>query len=300
MKKWASAFTVASCATLLLACGGGGSDGPPAPAPSVSVGTITGFGSVIVNGVRFDDAGAAVLINDQVATSTQLKVGMVVAVEGSVSACPNADTALCEGIATRIRFRNNLVGPITTINRLTNTVQVMGRDVVVDDSTVFDGTTANDLSGLSVGDTLAVSGLTEQVRVRARLVQRLGTFANGMTPITLHGVVANVDAVAGTCTVDGVEQDDELSVVAWTNYTDTDDGSRYISKMDEIPVTDNGMVFVVAFVPRGEAVTMPPWAAQLPELGAADMGQLRPEDLTTTTVAESTDATETTVADDGE
>ena len=103
-----------------------------------------------------------------------------------------------------------------------------------------------------------------------------------------------------TCTVDGVEQDAELSVVAWTNYTDTDDGSRYISKMDEIPVTDNGMVFVVAFVPRGEAVTMPPWAAQLPELGAADMGQLRPEDLTTTTVAESTDATETTVADDGE
>jgi hypothetical protein len=51
---------------------------------------------------------------------------------------------------------------------------------------------------------VAVSGLTEQVRVRARLVQRLGTFANGMTPLTLHGVVANVDAVAGTCTVDGV------------------------------------------------------------------------------------------------
>ena len=116
-----------------------------------------------------------------------------------------------------------------------------------------------------------------------------------------------------TCTVDGVEQDAELSVVAWTNYTDTDEGSRYISKMDEIPVTDDGMVFVVAFVPRGDEVTMPPWAAQLPELGAVDMGQLRPEDLTSTTVAESTEttvaestettvaeSTETTVADDGE
>ena len=108
-----------------------------------------------------------------------------------------------------------------------------------------------------------------------------------------------------TCTVDGVEQDAELSVVAWTNYSDTDEGSRYISKMDEIPVTDDRMVFVVAFVPRGEAVTMPPWAAQLPELGAVDMGQIRPEDLTSTTVAESTattvaESTATTVADDGE
>ena len=108
-----------------------------------------------------------------------------------------------------------------------------------------------------------------------------------------------------TCTVDGVEQDAELSVVAWTNYTDTDEGSRYISKMDEIPVTDDGMVVVVAVVPRGDEVTMPPWAAQLPELGAVDMGQLRPEDLTSTTVAESTESTvaestESTVADDGE
>ena len=32
------------------------------------------------------------------------------------------------GIATRIRFRNNLEGPVTAINRLTNTLQVMGLD----------------------------------------------------------------------------------------------------------------------------------------------------------------------------
>jgi hypothetical protein len=104
-----------------------------------------------------------------------------------------------------------------------------------------------------------------------------------------------------TCTVDGVEEQAELSVVAWTNYTDTDDGSRYISKMDEIPVTDDGMVFVVAFLPRGDDVSMPPWAAQLLELGAVDMGQLRPEDLTSTSVGATTgtDSVETSVPDSG-
>jgi len=160
---------------------------------------------VIVNGVRFDDSNAVVTINDLGSTSGQLKVGMVVAVEGSVDACPNADAGMCSGIASRIRFRNNLEGPITTINRLSNSLQVMGRDIVVDDSTMFDGTTVSDLGGLSVGDVVVVSGLTEQARIRARLLQRTGTFVNGVTPIMLHGVVANVNTSSGTCTVDGVQ-----------------------------------------------------------------------------------------------
>jgi len=187
----------------LVSCGGS-SDDDVTPATTVSVGTITGFGSVIVNGVRFNDRTATVTINDQAATSAQLMVGMVVEVEGSVSACPNADVALCEGTASRIRFRNNLEGPITTINRLTNTLQVMGRDVVLDDSTLVDGATISDLSGLAVGDVVAVSGLTEQNRVRARLVQRVGLFVNGTTPVGAYGLVGNLNAALGTCTVDGV------------------------------------------------------------------------------------------------
>ncbi|HSQ73711.1 MAG TPA: DUF5666 domain-containing protein [Rubrivivax sp.] len=169
------------------------------------MGTITGFGSVVVNGVRFDDRGAMVTIDDQPATSAQLRVGMVVAVEGRVNACPNADTAVCDGIATRIRFRNNLEGPITTLNRLSNTLQVMGRDIVVDDETAFDGGAVVDLGGFGVGDVVAVSGLSEQNRLRARLVQRIGPFVDGTTPIMVHGLVAHLDAALGTCAVDGVQ-----------------------------------------------------------------------------------------------
>lgn len=207
MNRWVGELAVASICGVLLGCGGGSSSDEvtPAAAEVVSVGTITGFGSVIVNGVRFDDSGATVTINDQAASSAQLKVGMVVQVEGSVNACPSADVALCEGIAARIRFRSNIEGPITTINRLTNTLQVMGRDIVVDDTTVFEGTTAADLAGLSVGDMVSVSGLAEQEHVRARLLERTGTFQNGTTPVMLYGLAASVNTSLGTCAVDGVQ-----------------------------------------------------------------------------------------------
>ena len=207
MKRWMNGLVAASLCGWLLGCGGGSStdDVAPATTPIVSVGVITGFGSVVVNGVRFDDSRATVTINDQTATSAQLKIGMVVQVEGSVNACPNAELALCEGIAARVRFRNNLEGPVTTVNRLTNTLQVMGRDIVVDDLTVFDGTTLSGLAGVNVGDMVMVSGLTEQARVRARLIQRTGIFQDGSTPVVVHGLVANVNTSLGTCTVDGVQ-----------------------------------------------------------------------------------------------
>jgi hypothetical protein len=191
----------------LFGCGGGSSSSSNEVLPaaqSVTIGTITGFGSVIVKGIRFDDRNAVVTVNDQITTTTQLRVGMVVAVEGSVNACPNAATALCEGIATRIRFNNNLEGPITQINRLTNTVQVMGRDVFIDDGTVVEGTGAGDLSGLNIGDVITVSGFNEQNRVRATWLERLGTFVTDATPVIAQGVVANVNQLAGTCTVDGI------------------------------------------------------------------------------------------------
>jgi len=81
-------------------------------------------------------------------------------------------------------------------------------------------------------------------------------------------------------------------VVVWNNYTDTDDGSRYIADMDEIRVTADAMVMVVAFVPRGDDVSMPPWAPRLPELGAVDAGVVAPtaeDTITSTTVADTSD-----------
>jgi hypothetical protein len=86
-----------------------------------------------------------------------------------------------------------------------------------------------------------------------------------------------------TCTVDGVEQDAELKVVVWNNYTDTDDGTTYIADFENIKLNQDQMVVSIAFVPPGTSVGMPPWAENLPDLSLNDMSQLRPEDIAGTT-----------------
>ena len=55
-------FLLLAAFALLTGCGGGGGvdSGGTGVTPSVSAGPITGFGSVIVAGVRFDDSTATV------------------------------------------------------------------------------------------------------------------------------------------------------------------------------------------------------------------------------------------------
>ncbi len=83
--------------------------------------------------------------------------------------------------------------------------------------------------------------------------------------------------IEGETQCDG--EDAEVTVKAWGSFTDTDSGSRYISNMDNVRVENDGMVFAVYFTPDGADQVMPPWAPQLPALGALDSAQLRPEDI---------------------
>jgi hypothetical protein len=71
-------------------------------------------------------------------------------------------------------------------------------------------------------------------------------------------------------------EDAELSVKAWDSYTDTDAGSRYIANMDRIHIDHDAMVFGIYFTPKDADQAMPPWAADLPSLGAVDAGQQPP------------------------
>ncbi|MBI5088121.1 MAG: hypothetical protein HZB15_04465 [Actinobacteria bacterium] len=91
-------------------------------------------------------------------------------------------------------------------------------------------------------------------------------------------------------------KDVQIKVIAWDNYTDTGDGTTYITDLADVRITKNGMVFAIVVAPKGTNPGMPPWAAELPELGAADTANV-PEttvagDDTGTTVPASTGSTE--------
>lgn len=109
-----AAFVLAS---LLLACGGGGGSdsgaggGGGASTTSVSEGPITGFGSVIMNGVRWETESAQFEIDGQAGTQADLGIGMIVRVEGRRERDGRA-------IAERIRFESRLRGPVRTIEAL--------------------------------------------------------------------------------------------------------------------------------------------------------------------------------------
>jgi hypothetical protein len=133
---------------------GNGISGSGAPA---AYGTIDGFGSIYVNGVRFDTSGASIFIGGDPATEDELGVGMMVLVVGSV----NADGTT--GTAKTVIYDNEVQGPISAIEanadgdakRLT----ILGVNVIVERTgTVFAGVT---FETLEVGDVVEVSGFPE-------------------------------------------------------------------------------------------------------------------------------------------
>jgi hypothetical protein len=195
-------LTLIAAAALVVASCGGSDDSVSPPQPlstSTVVGPITGFGSVIVNGVKFDDSAAAVTMDGAVASRDRLRVGMVVQIRGRI----HADGT---GVAESIRYEDCAEGPITAMNRVQNTLTVMGQTVHVDDGTEFDGVTLRDMNSFAIGDLVEVSCLQDPAnnRWRATRVERKGTFANGAAEVEVKGTVSNLNLAAGTCTVGGL------------------------------------------------------------------------------------------------
>jgi hypothetical protein len=69
-------------------------------------------------------------------------------------------------------------------------------------------------------------------------------------------------------------EDVEIKVVAWDTHTDTGKGSTYITDLADVRISQNNMVFAIVVAPPDKDIVMPPWAANLLELGAADQANV--------------------------
>jgi Domain of unknown function (DUF5666) len=191
------AFAVAlGVPTLLAACGGGG-DGTDnsaagATADSFSSGPISGLGSIIVGGVRFDDSGARV--EDDEGGSrirSELRLGMMVEVESSAIDDSNARAS-----ALRIRFGSELKGPVAAIDAAAQTLRVLDQTVAVSAQTVFDSTLVGGFGALAVGQVLEIHAQFDAStgRYAATRIER----EDGATEYRLRGVVSQLDTGAKT------------------------------------------------------------------------------------------------------
>ncbi|MDP2006207.1 MAG: DUF5666 domain-containing protein [Rubrivivax sp.] len=194
-----------AAAALLGACGGGGdasvaaplTPATPADASTYTLGAITGFGSVIVGGVRFDDSRAqCVDEDDNPRDRNLLKLGMVVAVEAGV-----VNRGEASALALRIRLGSEVVGPVGGIDTAASTVQVLGQTVLVTTSTLFDETLSGGLAALTLGQVVEVHGILDPAN--GRIVATRIEAEDSATVYKLRGQLQNLDTTAKTFTVNG-------------------------------------------------------------------------------------------------
>jgi uncharacterized protein DUF5666 len=195
----------AAAAVLLVGCGGGGGDAGTSPlgtsstANSFAAGAIGGFGSVIVNGVRFDDSKAQVSDDDgNAAGSSALRLGMRVEIQGGAI---NDDGTGPRAEAKEIRFGSELVGPVSAIDATAKSLVVLGQTVLVLDTTVLDDRLVGGFAAISVGNVLEVHG-TRDATTGAITATRIEPVAAAAS-FKLRGPIAALDSTAKTFTIAG-------------------------------------------------------------------------------------------------
>ena len=197
-RSWRARVAVLAAIGLAVGCGGGsdsgvGAGGTGSPL-SFSQGPITGFGSIIVNGVHFDDSGASVVDDDGNALSNtqSLHLGTVVDVQGGVVTDGAAP-------ASAIHVHVDLVGPVTAAwDATTGRLGVLGQPVRVLAITVLDGFSGG-AAAVPVGSVVAVSSLYDKatgVYVATRIDP-----APSASRFAIRGTPTAVDTAAHTFTI---------------------------------------------------------------------------------------------------
>ena len=189
-------FRALLCVLVLSGCGGGvdsGGTGTGARAASAR-GPVTGFGSVIVNGVHFDDGSASITDTDgTVHSRDELKLGMTTSIRGSALV---VNSSGARSTATSIVFGSAVLGPVDNIDTLAKTLIVLGQTVDVRPTTVFDSGLNGGLAALSVGDVVEVYALFDAFNnhYSATRIERKTSFS----AYHLRGVVRNLDTATKT------------------------------------------------------------------------------------------------------
>jgi len=201
MNTLSKTLLLALYAGTLTACGGGSdtvtnpaqSTPPPTnsgPTEIVAVGPISNFGSIVVNGVRYETDSATFMIDDEVGSQSDLSVGQIVSVKGTVDASGST------GTANTVLFDDVVKGPVQSVDIASQSLVVLGQTVLVVADTSFDDSfSPASLDGVSTGQIVEVSG---QFDANGDIVASRIEPKPAGTQFEVHGTVSNHDAAAQT------------------------------------------------------------------------------------------------------
>jgi len=161
-----------------------------------AVGPINGFGSVIVNGVRYDTSTATIAADGTAVDESALKPGQIVRIL--------ATGAAGSEVAETVAFDDNVEGPIGAVDLAGGRLTVLGQSVLVSSATAIDdGADGDTLDALSVGDVVEVSGyLGGGGQTVATRIDR-----SGSTDFEVFGRAADVDTAGFTFRINDLTVD---------------------------------------------------------------------------------------------
>ena len=166
----------------LSACGGTSANG--VGGTGITQGRVTGFGSMFVNGVKFNTDNAS-FTRDEVSSKKQedFKTGEIVTIKGTV------DEGRKTGIATEVIFSDTLEGTVTSLPT-TNSIGILGQNITTNNLTIFHG--FNKLSDLKLGNIVEVSGFNSQNKITASSIQLIDTSFTVGSKLEIEGEISDL------------------------------------------------------------------------------------------------------------
>ena len=163
------------------------------------LGTISSFGSIIVNGLKLEyDTDTTVESDGRPAVLTDLKVGQVI--EGVARRGQNGDLRL-----ERLEIRHAVTGPITSIDHDNERLVVLGQTVRVNlagdanQKMAFEALKVGDMvrvSGLRLEDGMIVASRLDQTDEDGRVLLRGPVSSASTSMVTIGGLTVNLTGTA--------------------------------------------------------------------------------------------------------
>ncbi len=165
-----------------------GIDAGGAPVAIVVQGPITGFGSIIVNGVHYEIDRAQIRVNGDTAAAADLALGQLVTVKGT------RDASAPRGQADNVSFDANVEGPVESIDVGAGRLVVLGTPVTTNEMTVIDlGSRPPAITSLALGERVQVSGF---VGANGAIAATRIAARPALSRLRVRGTVTNLNRAA--------------------------------------------------------------------------------------------------------
>jgi hypothetical protein len=183
---------------LLVGCGGGDGGGGTTQTAGIGgtgivAGKITGFGSVYVNGSKYNTSSSEFIV-DGILNPTQddLAIGMVVLLKAE------SVDGVYTGNALQVAYDDEIQGPVAAApidvadsGGSKKSFSVFGQTILIDQTnTVFDNTS---FASLDANDVIEVSGFrSSPTLVDASYVKKIGVLVPGISEVELRGTISSL------------------------------------------------------------------------------------------------------------